>query len=171
VPREYSAPYDAVYAKGWDAIRQERFVRMKRMGLIPENTLLPGRERDRAWNDLSEDEKAVFARYMAVYAGFIEHCDKQIGRLLDALRDRNALDNTHHRASVRQRCRFRGRANRFLRRPLSRQYVTPAQQRARIDELGTGKTQAEYPRPWAMAGTRRCGATSCGPIRAARAPR
>ncbi|QCI96065.1 arylsulfatase [Novosphingobium sp. EMRT-2] len=153
VPREYSAPYDAVYAKGWDAIREERFVRMKRMGLIPENTLLPAREtRDRAWADLSEDEKAVFARYMAVYAGFIEHCDRQIGRVLDALRDRNALDNTivvllsdnGAASEAGQAGFFDGlyRAN----------TVTPAQQRARIDELGTGKTQAEYPRPWAMAG-------------------
>src|SRR3546814_1966280 len=24
VPREYSAPYDAIYEKGWDAIREER---------------------------------------------------------------------------------------------------------------------------------------------------
>src|SRR3546814_16096761 len=43
VPREYSAPYDALYDKGWDAIREERFVRMKRMGLIPASTRLPPR--------------------------------------------------------------------------------------------------------------------------------
>lgn len=30
--------------------------------------------------------------------------------------------------------------------------LTPAQERARLDELGTAKTEAEYPRPWAMAG-------------------
>src|SRR3546814_887625 len=68
---------------------------MKRMGLIPTDTRLPPRApRDRAWADLSDDEKIVFARYMAVYAGFIEHCDRQIGRLLDALRDKGLLDNS-----------------------------------------------------------------------------
>src|SRR3546814_5600193 len=85
VPREYSAPYDAIYEKGWDRVREERFARMKRMGLIPADTRLPPRApRDRAWADLSDDEKIVFARYMAVYAGFIEHCDRPIGRLLAA---------------------------------------------------------------------------------------
>ncbi|WP_292959930.1 arylsulfatase [Novosphingobium sp. UBA1939] len=153
VPREYSAPYDEVYAKGWDAIRQERFVRMKRMGLIPENTLLPGREsRDRAWDDLSDDEKVVFARYMAVYAGFIEHCDKQIGRLLDALRNRNALENTVIVVLSDNGAASEAGQTGFFDGLYRANTVTPAQQRARIDELGTGKTQAEYPRPWAMAG-------------------
>ncbi|HWW59406.1 MAG TPA: arylsulfatase [Sphingopyxis sp.] len=153
VPREYSAPYDAIYEKGWDAIREERFTRMKRMGLIPASTRLPAREaRDRAWADLSDDEKAVFARYMAVYAGFIEHCDRQIGRILDMLREKELFENTivvllsdnGAAGEAGQEGFFDGlyRANK----------LTPAEQRARIDELGTAKTQAEYPRPWAMVG-------------------
>ncbi|WP_343616760.1 arylsulfatase [Novosphingobium sp.] len=154
VPRDFSKPYDAIYAKGWDAIREERFARMKRMGIIPQNTLLPPRaERDRAWSSLSEDEKAVFARYMAVYAGFIEHCDRQIGRVLDALRQSGQMDNTlivlltdnGAASEAGQKGEFDG-----LYKPNT---LTPAQQRARIDEIGTGKTQAEYPRPWAYAGT------------------
>jgi arylsulfatase len=108
---------------------------------------------------------------MAVYAGFIEHCDKQIGRLLDALRDRNALENTIIVVLSDNGAASEAGQTGFFDGLYRANTVTPAQQRARIDELGTGKTQAEYPRPWAMAGTRRCGATSCGPIRAARAPR
>jgi arylsulfatase len=153
VAREYSAPYDAVYAKGWDAIREERFARMKQMGIIPADTKLPEREpRDRAWADLSDDEKAVFARYMAVYAGFIEHCDQQIGRVLATLRDKGLMDNTiivllsdNGAASEAGQVGFFDglyRAN----------TITPAEQRARVDELGTAETQAEYPRPWAMVG-------------------
>lgn len=153
VPREYSAPYDSIYEKGWDAIREERFVRMKRMGLIPANTRLPAREpRDRAWADLSEDEKIVNARYMAVYAGFIEHCDRQIGRVLDTLREKGLFDNTivlflsdnGAASEAGQEGFFDG-----LYRPNK---LTPAEQRARIDDLGTARTQAEYPRPWAMVG-------------------
>src|SRR3546814_15990193 len=94
-PREYSAPYDAIYEKGWDAIREERFVRMKRMGLIPASTRLPPRApRDRAWDDLSDDEKAGVARYMAVYAGFIEHCDRVMGSVPDRLREKGLPDNS-----------------------------------------------------------------------------
>ncbi|MES2057331.1 MAG: arylsulfatase [Pseudomonadota bacterium] len=153
VARKYSAPYDAIYEKGWDAIREERFARMKRMGLIPANTRMPPREaRDRAWADLSDDEKAVFGRFMAVYAGFIEHCDEQIGRLLETLRHKALFDNTiivllsdnGAASEAGQRGFFDGlyRAN----------TIPAAEQRARIDELGTAKTQAEYPRPWAMVG-------------------
>ncbi|HWU03021.1 MAG TPA: sulfatase-like hydrolase/transferase, partial [Novosphingobium sp.] len=146
VPREYSRPYDAMYEKGWDAIREERFARMKRMGVIPKDTLLPPRaELDRAWSSLSDDEKAVFARYMAVYAGFIEHCDRQIGRVIDNLRRHGLLENTlivlisdnGAASEAGQKGEFDG-----LYKPNT---LTPAQQRARIDEIGTGKTQAEYP--------------------------
>lgn len=154
VPREYSAPYDTIYAKGWDAIREQRFERMKGMGIIPGDTQLPVRTpSDRAWADLSDDEKAVFARYMAVYAGFIEHCDRQIGRFVAALKAKGLFDNTlivvlsdnGAAGEAGQEGEFEG-----LYRPNT---LTPAEQRARIDELGTGKTQAEYPRPWAMVGS------------------
>ena len=154
VPREYSRRYDATYARGWDVIRSERFARMKRMGLVPGNTLLPDRtSSDRAWADLDADEKVVFARYMAVYAGFIEHCDVQIGRLLDELDRLGIADNTlivlfsdnGAAAEAGQEGEFDG-----LYKPNT---LSPAEQHRRIDELGTGKTQAEYPRPWALAGT------------------
>lgn len=152
VAREFSAPYDAIYAKGWDAIREERFARMKRLGIIPAETRLPPRAaRDRAWASLSDDEKAVFARYMAVYAGFIEHCDRQIGRVLQVLRNKELMDDTvivllsdnGAASEAGQTGFFDG-----LYRP---NMLSPAAQRARIEELGTAKTQAEYPRPWAFA--------------------
>ncbi|MBZ9650306.1 arylsulfatase [Sphingobium sp. 3R8] len=154
VPREYSAPYDAIYAKGWDAIREERFERMKRMGIIPADTKLPARAPlDRAWADLSDDEKAVFSRYMAIYAGFLEHCDRQIGRVLETLKARGLYENTliillsdnGAASEAGQTGEFDG-----LYRPNT---LSPSEQRARIDELGTAKLQSEYPRPWAMVGT------------------
>ncbi|WP_430443684.1 arylsulfatase [Sphingorhabdus contaminans] len=153
VPREYSAKYDAVYARGWDKIRSERFARMKRMGILPQSTLLPPREgSDRAWDDLTPDEKTVFARYMAVYAGFIEHCDEHIGRLLTRLDELGLTQNTlvvllsdnGAASEAGQEGEFDG-----LYRPNT---LSPAEQLRRIDELGTGKTQAEKPRPWAMVG-------------------
>jgi len=153
VPREWSRRYDDIYARGWDAIRAERFERQLRMGLVPTGTPLPARtSSDRAWDSLDADEKAVFARYMAVYAGFLEHCDHQIGRVLDTLK-RLGLENdtlvvlfsdNGAASEAGQTGDFDG-----LYKPNT---LTPAQQHARIDELGTGKTQAEYPRPWALAG-------------------
>ena len=153
VPRDYSRKYDAVYAKGWDAIRAERFERMKQTGIIPATTRLPERTSDdRAWADLSDDEKLLFARYMAVYAGFIEHCDAQIGRLLDQLDALGLAEDTivvlisdnGAAGAAGQKGEFDG-----LYKPNT---LSVGEQIRRIDELGTAKTQAEYPRPWALAG-------------------
>ena len=38
--------------------------------------------------------KPIFARQMEVYAGFMEHTDHHIGRLIDALADLELLDDT-----------------------------------------------------------------------------
>src|SRR3546814_15409876 len=123
---------------------------MKRMGLIPADTRLPPRApRDRAWADLSDDEKIVFARYMAVYAGFIEHCDRQIGRLLDALRDKELLDNrvvvllsdNGAAAEAGQEGLFDGLSR--------RNSPPPAEARDRDDAAGAAQTRAEHPSPWA----------------------
>lgn len=151
-PPEYSARYARAYDQGWDAIRRARFAKMKATGLIPADSALPPRDDDdRAWADLSEDERVVFARYMEIYAGFIEHADTQIGRLFDHLRRNGLEENTlivllsdnGAASEAGQTGFFDG-----LYRPNT---LTPAQQRRRLPELGTVAMQSEYPRPWAVA--------------------
>ena len=46
------------------------------------------------WEDLSAEEKKLFARMMEVYAGFLSHTDPQIGRLIVFLEEINNLENT-----------------------------------------------------------------------------
>ena len=46
------------------------------------------------WDELTADEKKVFARYMEIYAAFAEVTDYEIGRFLDALEDLGEMDNT-----------------------------------------------------------------------------
>src|SRR5260370_15090386 len=48
----------------------------------------------KAWNTLSDDEKKVFARQMEVFAGYGEHTDHEIGRLISAIEEMGELDNT-----------------------------------------------------------------------------
>ena len=151
-PAKYSAHYANMYDKGWDAIRLERFERMKQMGVIPPETLLPSRtDDDRAWEDLSEDERVVFARHMEVYAGFIEHADAQIGRLFDCLARNGISDDTLIvLLSDNGAASEAGQAGFFdaLYRP---NLLSPAEQRRRLPEMGTVAIQSEYPRPWAAA--------------------
>ena len=48
----------------------------------------------RPWDSLRADEKRLFCRMAEVYAGFVSHCDHQLGRLLDYLEQTGDLDNT-----------------------------------------------------------------------------
>ncbi len=154
VPRRYIDAYDGVYAKGWDAMREDRLARLKVQGVVPANTLLPARNPgDRAWADLTPTERTVFARFMATYAGFITHTDEQIGRLVKHLKDTGRFDNTLIvLMSDNGAASEAGQKGAFERlyRPNT---LTPEQMLARLDELGTDKTQSEYQRPWAMLGS------------------
>ncbi|MBP3486907.1 MAG: arylsulfatase [Roseburia sp.] len=94
-PQEYIDKYKGKFDKGWDAIREEWFANQKRLGVIPQEAELTERnEHVKAWDDLTDNQKKAYARYMEVFAGFLEHTDAQIGKLVDFLREQEILDNT-----------------------------------------------------------------------------
>jgi arylsulfatase len=150
-PPEYIDKYKTVYAKGWDAIRAERFAREKAMGLIPRDTVMPPRNADdRAWSDLTQDERTVYARYMAVYAGFVEHTDAQIGRLVDYLKQSGQFDNTIiFLLSDNGAAPEAGPEGSFTSPYGGRLSVQDSL--ARLDDLGTERSEELYQRAWAMA--------------------
>ena len=47
-----------------------------------------------AWDDLSADQRRLYARYMEVYAAVVARVDANIGRLVAALRETGLLENT-----------------------------------------------------------------------------
>jgi arylsulfatase A-like enzyme len=95
VPLEWSAKYKGRFDAGWDALREETFARQKELGVIPPDCELTDRPAEiPAWDDMPDDLKPVLARQMEVYAGFMEHTDHQVGRLIDALAELNSLEDT-----------------------------------------------------------------------------
>ena len=95
VTQPYIDAYDGVYAKGWDAIRRARFKRQKKMGLIPEDAVLPRRNPgDPPWRDLTAQQKRVYARFMQAYAGYITYGDQQLGRLFSYMHRSGVSSNT-----------------------------------------------------------------------------
>ena len=95
VPIEWSDKYKGKFDKGWDALREETFTRQKELGVIPPEAELTERpEEIPAWDDMPDDLKPVLARQMEVYAGFLEHTDHHVGRLVDALEELEVLDDT-----------------------------------------------------------------------------
>ena len=95
VPKEWADKYDGAFADGWDALRQRTFARQKELGVIPADAELTARHAEiPAWDDMPEELKPVLAREMEVYAGFLEHTDHHVGRLVDAIEDLGVLDDT-----------------------------------------------------------------------------
>jgi arylsulfatase A-like enzyme len=110
---EWIEKYEGRFDEGYEAIRSSILASQQELGLLPEGTELstinPHGEPDftgpagqawpmldfvRPWDSLDEDERRLFARMAEVYAGFVDHTDHEIGRLLDYLADSEQLDNT-----------------------------------------------------------------------------
>jgi len=95
VPKEWADRYRGRYDQGWDRLREETFARQKQLGVIPQDAELTRRHDEiPAWDDMPDELKPVLARQMENYAGFLEHADHHVGRLMDALAELGALDDT-----------------------------------------------------------------------------
>ena len=83
------------YDKGWDAIRAARLQKQKALGIVPQHTKLPPLSASaKPWDGLSAGEKALYARYMEVYAAMLANLDANVGRLMQRLDDLGIADNT-----------------------------------------------------------------------------
>lgn len=95
VPQEWIEKYKGQFAGGWDRLREETFERQKKLGVIPPGTKLTPRPAEiPAWDDMSADQKRLFERQMETFAGFGEHTDHEVGRLVAQLEAIGELDNT-----------------------------------------------------------------------------
>jgi sulfatase-like protein len=78
-----------------DRLREETSARQNQLGVVPAGTKLTPRPAEiPAWDALTADQKRLFARQMETFAGFGEHTDHEIGRLVHAIRDMGKLENT-----------------------------------------------------------------------------
>ncbi len=87
------AKYRGKYRKGWDAVRRERRARMIESGIVEEQWELPPRGGE-PWESLSDEKKDEMDLRMAVYAAMVDRMDRNIGRLVETLKETGAFDNT-----------------------------------------------------------------------------
>ena len=155
-PKAYSDKYKGKFAQGWDKVREETLARQKELGIVPANTTLaPKPEAIKDWDALTADEKRLFERQMEIFAGFAEHTDHEVGRLVDALEARGELENTVFIYIVgdngssaeggmigmfNENTYFNGVAE------------TLEMQLDKYDELGTEETYNHFAAGWAVAG-------------------
>ena len=151
--------YRDTYTVGWDEIRRRRFERQIELGIITAGTVLPAREASdvdgvRAWDDLSDTEQLVYARYMAVYAAMVDEIDQSMGRLRAALEETGQWDNTivvyMSDNGASREGEATGTTNYFAHLAGAPETVT--RDAERLDLIGSAQTMSHYPRGWAMAG-------------------
>lgn len=95
VPKQWIEKYEGKFDQGWDKMRELTLERQIKFGVVPAGTKLAPKPTDiKDWDQLSDDEKKLFTRQMEVYAGFAEHTDYEVGRLVDAINKLGVLDNT-----------------------------------------------------------------------------
>ncbi|NJN05577.1 MAG: arylsulfatase, partial [Rhodobacteraceae bacterium] len=92
---EWADKYKGKFDDGWDAYRERVHKRQLEMGIIPPGTqLTPRPDTMQAWADIPEDQLAFQRRGMELFAGFAEHTDAEIGKLVSGLEARGLRDNT-----------------------------------------------------------------------------
>jgi arylsulfatase A-like enzyme len=158
VDKYWSDQYKGKFDKGWDAFREEVFARQKKLGIIPANAILPDRNPNiKAWDQLSEEEKKLYARFMEIYAGYLTYTDYEVGRLINHLKEINQLDNTLVFVMLGDNGASKeGTLNGVIDQGFVRQPETQEQTIAynlnKIGEIGTSDaTNGNYPLGWAQA--------------------
>jgi arylsulfatase len=154
-PRAYIEKYRGRFDEGWDVEREKVLARQKALGIVPPDaTLAPPNPDVRPWESLGADERRLFARMQEVFAGFTEHADAQVGRLVEFLERRDRMRNTifvvlSDNGASGEGGQY-GSVNEyryFLGLPDSLE-----ENLAGIDDLGSPSTHNHYPSGWAQAG-------------------
>ena len=173
VPREWADRYRGRFDAGYEAAREQILARQKELGIVPESTELPplnpiGTPEEtqgpdgtpfppldftRPWDQLSDDERRLFARMAEVYAGFLSHADAQFGRVLDYLEETEQLENTIVVVVSDNGASGEGGPNGSVNENKMMNGIPDDLDAnlAMLDELGGTRTYNHYPNGWAMA--------------------
>ena len=154
-PREYIEKYIDVFTKGWDATRSDRLKRQVELGVVPDGTALTERLAEvRAWEDLDSTEQDVFTHLQAAFAGFLEHADAQIGRVVEALKAMDLYQNTIVLVMSDNGASREGGPTGDVdcNAPYSGVRRPAVEQVSLLPKLGGPLGGAHYPEGWAMAG-------------------
>jgi arylsulfatase A-like enzyme len=159
---EWADKYKGKFDQGWDQLREQVFSRQKKLGWIPEDTeLTPRADTMAAWADIPESERAFQTRLMELFAGFVEHTDAQVGKLVDFLDESGQRENTlilyiwgdngssaeGQRGSISELLAQNGISNTI------EQQMRALDELGGLDALGGPLTDNMYHASWAWAGS------------------
>ncbi|OCP00727.1 MULTISPECIES: arylsulfatase [unclassified Ensifer] len=158
---EWADKYKGKFNSGWDAYRERTYKRQLDMRVIPANTKLTERDPTMAsWDSIPESQRPFQERLMEIFAGFVEHTDVQVGRLIDGMESRGLKDNTlvfyifgdnGSSAEGQQGSISELLAQNNIENTVEEQ-MAALDKIGGLDALGTGKTDNMYHAGWAWAG-------------------
>ncbi len=94
-PREDTQRYVDTYRDGWEALRLARWKKAQSLGFVSSDAPMTGfPDFVRSWDSLTDEQRAMSSKSMAVNAGMLEAMDRHLGRLIDYLEREGELDNT-----------------------------------------------------------------------------
>ena len=155
VPRAYADKYRGRFDDGWDAARDRILARQKASALLPaDQRLAPRNPGVQVWDELDPDEKRLAARFEEVFAGFLDHTDVQIQRLLDQIDALGKRDDTIVLAISDNGASAEGGPHGTYDHQRARNGFGSSVEEnlARLDDMGGPLTYNHYPFGWAMAG-------------------
>jgi arylsulfatase A-like enzyme len=153
-PSDVIMKYDAPFAHGWDVEREQRLARQNAMGLLPADTKLPPRNDGvKAWDEHSADEKRVFTRLQAAFAGMLDHADQHLARLIAFLETAGVRDDTLVIVMSDNGASQEGGPLGFINAmgPFNFRPEPMPEKVRRIDDIGGPDTHTNFPHGWAMA--------------------
>ena len=87
--------YEGRYDAGWDHLREERYQRQIKMGIIDDEWPLSKKDESIvAWEDVPEERKRDMLIRMQIYAAQVDRMDQGIGELMALLEEMGIMDNT-----------------------------------------------------------------------------
>lgn len=161
VAPEWTAKYKNKFNDGYEAMRERIIKRQKEAGWVPQATELTKRvESMPAWDSIPESQRPFQLRLMETFAGFVEHTDAQVGRVIDELERTGKRDNTiimyifgDNGASAEGQ---RGSISELLAQNnipnTVEQQMEALDKMGGLDAIGTHKTDNMYHAGWAWAG-------------------
>ena len=94
-PKDWIDQFKGKFDMGWDAYREQTFERQKKLGVVPPDAKLTARSEGLpAWESLNADQRRLYARMMEVFAAYGAHCDHEMGRIVDAVKQLPDAANT-----------------------------------------------------------------------------
>ncbi|MGH6911467.1 MAG: arylsulfatase, partial [Phenylobacterium sp.] len=160
--KDWADKYKGKFDDGWDAYRERVFARQKERGWIPADAeLTPRADTMQAWADIPDIQLPFQRRLMEVFAGFLEHVDAQVERILDELDRLGKAENTlifyifgdngssaeGQKGSISELLAQNNIPNTV------EEQMAALEKLGGVDVLGTPKTDNMYHAGWAWAGS------------------